>query len=94
MHAVNVFPFQSIIDYLKCGREIEFSYKGKQYSITNSNGYWNFCCDTENCLIEKICSFENKDKLITKVKSYSIDGTLISEIFDENRYDPSSVCIL
>lgn len=34
--------FQVILDSLRCGQEIEFSYKGKQYSITNSNGYWIF----------------------------------------------------
>ena len=86
--------FQTIIDSLKCGREIEFAYGGKQYSITNSQGYWNFCCDTNNSLIERICPFEDKATLITHVSSYSIDDTLISTIFDEEKYDVSSVCIL
>lgn len=94
MKYINEFPFKSIVDSLKCGREIEFSYRDKRYSITNSNGYWNLCCDTDNCLIKQICPFEDKSALITYVESHSIDGILISQIFDENKYDKASVCIL
>lgn len=88
------FSFCTIVDYLNCGREIEFSYKGKQYSITNSNGYWNFCCDTDECLIKRICPFEDKDALIAYVETSSIEGTPIQVIFDDNQYDALSVCIL
>lgn len=86
--------FQVILDSLRCGQEIEFSYKGKQYSITNSNGYWNFCCDTDNKVIERICPFEDKKTLIERVRSFCVDGAPISMIFDEGMYDVSSVCIL
>lgn len=86
--------FQVIVDSLKCGREIEFSYKDKQYSITNSKGYWNFCCDTDNRIIEQICPFEDKAALIARVTSFCIEDTPIPFIFDEESYDVSSVCIL
>ena len=33
---VNNVPFKMIIEDLNCGREIEFAYHGKKYSITNS----------------------------------------------------------
>ena len=84
--------FRKIADSLRCGREIEFSYKNKQYSITTSHGYWNFCCD--NNLIERVCPFDDKETLVKFVKSYCIEGTPIPMIFDEERYDASSVCIL
>lgn len=86
--------FQTIVDALKDGREIEFSYKDKQYSITNSNGYWNFCCDTENRIIEDICEFNDKITLISWAESTCIDNILLSVIFDEKVDSISSVCIL
>lgn len=88
------FSFETILKSLECGREIEFSYNKKQYSITNSNGYWNFCCDTDNRLIEKICPFEDSSALISRISVYFIDSTPISAIFDEGKYDTSSIYIL
>lgn len=84
--------FKDITESLKCGREIEFSYKSEQYSITASQGYWNFCCDDK--LIERVCPFDDKEALVKCVASYCIDGIPIPIIFDEDRYDASSVCIL
>lgn len=72
--------FQQIMDNLSCGREIEFSYHGKLYSITTSQGFWNFCCGDR--LLEKICSFEDKDALVKKVAMYRIDDISIPDIFD------------
>ena len=86
--------FQVITDSLECGREIEFSYKAKRYSITNSKGYWNFCCDTDNRIIEQICPFGDKETLIARVTSFCIEDIPIPSIFDEARYDVSSVSIL
>lgn len=42
--------FKDLASNLLAGREIEFSYKGKQYSITNGNGRWILCCDTDKLL--------------------------------------------
>lgn len=95
MEPTNEYPFSTILAYLSSGREIEFSYQSKEYSITNdSRGNWNFCCDTDGKLIQYICSFEDKDMLIKSMKMQSIDGTLLSAIFDDKLFDKSSVCIL
>lgn len=94
MQSENDFSFSSIAEYLACGREIEFAYKGKQYSITNSGGYWNFFCDTEQRLIDKICPFEDRRALIAYAETCKIDGMPLCRIFDENRYDAKTVCIL
>ncbi len=94
MEFANTLSFSVISGCLRCGREIEFSYQSKQYSITNSQGYWNFYCDTDNKLIQRICPFEDKETLTAYVKMQRIEGTPIPEIFDNMLYDDSSVCIL
>ena len=86
--------FQIVVDNLKCGREIEFFYNEKQYSITNSKGYWNFCCDTENMTIERICPFEDKETLVARVSELCIEDVPISKIFGEEGYKVSKICIL
>lgn len=57
------YGFKEIESLLKEGREIEFIYQQKAYSITNSNGYWYLCCDTDEKTLEKICPFKEKDLL-------------------------------
>lgn len=94
MESETKLSFAMLSDCLCCGREIEFSFRGKQYSITNSQGVWNFCCDSDGSLLECICPFKDKDALICYVKTCSIDGVLIPEIFDQGLYDGTSVCIL
>ena len=84
--------FKELAESLRCGREIEFSYNNKQYSITTSQRHWNFCCDDK--LIERVCPFADKEALVNFVASFCIEGTPIPIIFDEERYDASSVCIL
>ena len=86
--------FETIKDSLNCGREIEFSYQNKQYSITNSQGYWNFCCDTDNRTMERICPFADREALMAWVSALCIEGTPLPCIFDEEKYEASSVCIL
>lgn len=95
MELTNGFSFSEILQALSCGREIEFSYQGKGYSITNdSKGSWNFYCDTDHELLRRICSFEDRAALVSFVKMQRIEGTPLSEIFDKRLYDDSSVCIL
>lgn len=91
---MNNIKFKDIIEALKIGREIEFVYNKKKYSITNSNGYWYFCCDTNNMLTKKLCKFDEKDLLISKVTIITIDGVLISDIFNNLKYDISKLYIL
>ena len=42
--------FADLADYLKHGREIEFAYNGRQYSITNHSGFWYLSDDTDHIL--------------------------------------------
>lgn len=88
------YGFKEIESFLKEGREIEFIYQQKEYSITNSNGYWHLCCDTDEKTLEKICPFEEKDLLISKIKNICIDNTLIADIFHKKSYESNSICIL
>lgn len=94
MKGRNKFPFAVICDCLHCGREIEFAYHGKQYSITNSQGVWNFCCDTDHSLLRPICPFDEREALVAFLKEERIDGVPLSVIFDDMGYDEACVCIL
>ena len=95
MEHTNEYPFTAILVNLSNGHEIEFSYHGKEYSITNdSQGNWNFCCDTDGELVQYICPFKEKDALLTFVRMKKIEGMLLSEIFNKMLYEDSSVCIL
>jgi len=91
MHSIK---FNDLADYLKHGREIEFAYKGIQYSITNHSGFWYFCNDTDHILLETICRFEDKDSLVSKTSVIAIDDLTILQIFDEQLYDPEMLSIL
>ena len=46
--------FSDLTDYLKHGREIEFAYSGRQYSITNHSGFWYLCDDTDHILLDTL----------------------------------------
>ena len=86
--------FNDLADYLRQGREIEFAYKGKQYSITNHSGFWYFCDDTDHILLEKLCLFEAKEMLVIKISSIRIGDLTLQQIFDRQTYDRESLCIL
>lgn len=77
-----VYKYSDIADFLIHGREIEFDYKGRQYSITNHSGFWYLCDDTEYILLETICRFEEKKILVSKIAAFVIDDMKIQEIFD------------
>lgn len=89
--------FKDLEQLLKTGREVEFSYNGRNYSITNdTKGYWNFCLneDTGSVLLERLCPFEELDCLAEKIADSTIDGITIRRIFDELLYDHSLLYIL
>lgn len=86
--------FNSIAEYLRHGREIEFTYQDRQYSITNHSGFWYLCDDTEHILLEEICRVEEKDILISKVADSMIDGLSIQQIFDRRVYDTKKIYVL
>lgn len=86
--------FSQLTDHLRHGREIEFAYLGKQYSITNHSGFWYLCDDTNHLLLSTLAPFADKDLLISRTASAILDGKTISQIFDLCLYDPETLSIL
>lgn len=86
--------FADLADYLKHGREIEFVYNGRQYSITNHSGFWYLCDDTDDILLDTLCRFEEKDLLVLRIAMFTIDGLTIQEIFDWKLYSEDGLAIL
>ncbi|MBQ7902165.1 MAG: hypothetical protein IJ362_00365 [Oscillospiraceae bacterium] len=74
--------FEELAVYLKQGREIEFTYDNKNYSVTNSNSEWHFCCDTDGTCIT-LCPFNKPDILVEKIRKTIIDGATIENIFNK-----------
>ena len=86
--------FQDLADYLIRGRELEFAYNGRQYSITNHSGFWYLCDDTDHILLDTLSRFEEKELLVSKVAASCLDGMTIREIFDRQLYHVDEVSIL
>ena len=86
--------FNDLADYLRQGREIEFAYKGKQYSITNHSGFWYLCDDTEHILLKTLCRFEEKEILVSRIAIAVIDDLTIQKIFDKQVYDIERLSII
>ena len=91
MNGVN---FDTLADYLRHGREIEFVYRGRAYSITNHSGFWYLCDDTSHALLETLCPFEEKELLVSKVAAFSLGDLTIQQIFDQGVYDREKLCVL
>lgn len=86
--------FCDLAGYLKQGREIEFVCNGRMYSITNHAGFWNLYDDTDHILLSKICRFDEKEILVSKIAEIIIDDMKLSRIFDEGLYDTEGLYIL
>ena len=78
--------FDALADYLKHGREIEFAYNRRRYSITNHSGFWYLCDDTDHILLDTLCRFDEKDLLVSRIAMFTINGISIKEIFDRKLY--------
>jgi len=91
---MNRVVFNDLADYLRHGREIEFTYKEKQYSITNHSGFWYLCDDTYHIPLETICRFEEKALLVSRTAIAVIDDLTIQQIFDGHLYDAEKLCII
>ena len=74
--------FDELADYLAHGREIEFRYEGKEYSITNRRHEWIFCCDTDGTTII-LCDFPGYNVIEDKVRQQNINGISLEKIFNE-----------
>ena len=86
--------FADLADYLQHGREIEFAYHGRQYSITNHSGFWYLCDDTDHILLDTLCRFEEKGRLVSRIAIFTIDGLTIQGIFDQQLYSEDGLDIL
>ena len=86
--------FDDLANYLRHGREIEFAYNGRQYSITNHSGFWYLCDDTDHILLDTLSRFEEKDLLVTKVASSVLGDLTIREIFDRQLYAEEGLDII
>ena len=86
--------FNDLADYLRHGREIEFTYKSRRYSITNHPGYWYLCDDSDYVLLETVCRFEEKEHLVSKIAIVVIDDLTIQQIFDKQVYDTEKLSII
>ena len=86
--------FADLADYLKHGREIEFAYNGRQYSITNHSGFWYLCDDTDHILLDTLSRFEEKELLVSRIAMFTIDGLTVQEIFDQKLYSEDALDIL
>ena len=77
------YKFQDIEERLKIGHEIEFEYHNKKYSITNSDGHWWICNDTEHITLVKVNhkSRYGYKNLIQKLTKPYIEDKSIKEIF-------------
>ena len=91
---MNGIVFNDLADYLRHGREIEFAYKGRQYSITNHSGFWHLCDDTDHILLETVCRFEEKEMLVSKIAMAVIDDLTIQQMFDRQAYDADKLIII
>ena len=86
--------FADLADYLKHGREIEFAYNGRQYSITNHSGFWYLSDDTDHILLDTLSRIEEKELLVLRIAVFTINGLTIQEIFDQKLYSEDSLDIL
>ncbi|MBQ6933489.1 MAG: hypothetical protein IJN37_03775 [Clostridia bacterium] len=89
----NNVTFKDLANFLRHGREIEFEYKNKQYSITNSRSVWHFCCDTDGSSIT-LCPFHDFEALVKGTAKIIIDGITVEEIFDRQLYSPDGLHII
>ena len=85
--------FYDLANYLKHGREIEFTYNGRQYSITNHSGFWYLCDDTDHILLDTLSRFEEKELLVSRIAMFIIDGLTVQEIFDQKLYSEDGLDI-
>lgn len=86
--------YEQLAAELRIGLEIEFSYQGKQYSITNHHKTWWFYCDTDGGDAVFLSELDDKDTLIKAVAEQKIDTLTIREVFNQHLYDPDGFYIL
>ncbi|WP_394018485.1 hypothetical protein [Anaerococcus cruorum] len=87
--------YKDLVDSLRRGREIEFSYNNINYSITNYEGIWYFSEEKDDLVkSQELSDFEDYDKLIKNVSKITIQEKTIKDLFDNKEYDEGTLYIL
>ena len=89
-----MYRFAELAEHLRHGREIEFVYNKRSYSIANHSGYWHLCDDTAYVLLQTLCRFEEKELLAEKTAAFCLEGKRIADIFNEQLYEAGQLHIL
>ncbi|MBM0047055.1 hypothetical protein JNO63_08100 [Anaerococcus sp. mt242] len=87
--------YKDLVDSLRRGREIEFSYKNVNYSITNYEGIWYFSEEKDGMVkSQKLSNFEDYDNLIKNVNKITMQEKTIKHLFDNKEYEEGTLYIL
>lgn len=94
------YKFEELARDLKIGREIEFAYYNKNYSITTWREGWEIYNDTDDIEIRVVCfgsgEYKNEESyqiLIEELSKPYIENRSIKEIFECEEYDLDSLSI-
>ena len=82
------YTYTDIADLLMHGREIEFTYKGKECAITNYTSRWWFYDGVDQV---EVCEFSNFELPVNKVAKYIVDDKTVEDIFDSKQYENLSI---
>ncbi|MDD4843751.1 MAG: hypothetical protein PHU31_05410 [Anaerotignum sp.] len=85
------YTFKDMLNDLKNGREIEFDYKEQHYSIVNGNGKWCYCADKQST---ELCNFEEKKRLIGKVKKLIVQNETMENVINKKLYAKGTLYVL
>lgn len=85
-----MYNYENLKKDLLIGREIEFKYNGKLYSLSNSPKGWSLCRDNE--VIGNI--FKEIQQFIKFLDAVKLDEMSLKEIVDLNNYEEKTLYIL
>ena len=83
-----VYQYGDLADFLMHGREIEFTYKGRECAITNHTNRWWFYDGVDQV---EVCEFRDFQQLVNKVKEYMVVDRSVQDIFDDGLYEKISI---
>ena len=83
-----VYKYSDLADFLMHGREIEFTYKGRECAITNHTNRWWFYDGVDQV---EVCEFSDFKLLVSKVADYVVDDKIVQAVFDEGLYENVSI---
>lgn len=80
------YSFEKLLEDISIGRELDFKFRGIDYSITNRDNNWYFY-STGIGLEEKISHFEDKDRLVKFIRELYIEGIALEQIINKRLYE-------